>query len=279
MMSETAIAEKATETPTLQPPPQAPADNLPAVTQTRKPSTKRALGRPAEVGATYPPKIAAAILKITRDIGAVQKEGWNDFQKYKYTRWEDIVEKLSPLLSAHGLIITQAEVSRDIIEANEKGSVLAIVYQMSLVNESGEAWPAATWTGIARLRDAKGVQDDKAALKCHTQAEKSFVVKLFKIRSDEDALSKEDQHNALPKKDARPLYQEFIKEMDAAAKEAIEHGELSAFMDWGRRNVERKKTYPPDWQEQLTERFNDWRAQIEAAIEHLQIDEETGEVR
>jgi hypothetical protein len=246
----------------------APAPQLPAVRQERKPRTA-AQPKPAP----YPPKIAKSIIAITNEIGRIQKEGFNEFQKYRYTKWEDVAEKLSPLLAKHGLIIVQTENNRTLLEENDKGSVLSIIYHFTIVNEDGEVWPPVEWTAISRLRDQKGVTDDKAASKCHTQAEKGFVIKLFKIRSDE-GYDDEDHHGALPKKDARALYQDFINEMDTVAKEAIEHGEPSAFLDWGRRNSDRKKTYAKDWQDHLTERFNDWRSRIDAALKGNEQEEE-----
>lgn len=265
-MAETLTAEK-TEIAT---PQVAPTDNLPAVAQARKPSVKRALGKDApETAAAFPPRIAAAILQVTRQVGEVQKAGYNDFQKYKYMRWEDVSEKLSPLLAEHGLIIWQEEVSRDLIEANDKGSVLAIVYSMSLINEHGEQSPVAPWTGIARLRDQKGIQDDKAALKCQTQAEKSFCVKLFKIRTS-DGLIESDKHAPLTRADARPLYKKFLDEIEAIQSVA----ELD---QWRADNKQRvRDILKDDWLEMFQTVWNERRRDLAGLNEYM--DSETGEL-
>lgn len=125
-------------------------------------------------------------------MGHVAKNGKNDFQKYAYPKWEDVNEKLSPLLTENGLIVVQTEQSRSLLESNDQGSVLAIVYHFTLVNEDGDAWPEIEWTAIARLRDQKGITDDKAAAKCHTQGEKYFCLKAFKIRIGEEIDSDKD---------------------------------------------------------------------------------------
>ena len=104
------------------------------------------------------------------------------------------------------------EQDRSLLEENYKGSVLAIIYHFTIINADGEQWPAVEWTGIARLRDAKGVTDDKAAIKCHTQAEKFFCVKQFKIVTDD--FDREDR-SGLPKKDARDIYTKLQAEIDA----------------------------------------------------------------
>ena len=140
---------------------------LPAVVkQERRPRAPSQPRVPA-----YPPAIAKAIVAISKDIGVIQKVGYNDFQRYRYTRWEDISERLSPLLAEHGLVIVQTEINRTLLEQNAQGSVLSIIYNFTIVNADGQTWPPIEWTGIARLRDQKGVSDDKAPLKCQPQAE------------------------------------------------------------------------------------------------------------
>lgn len=267
-MAETLPAEKIMhEIPT-----QPPIENLPTVTQTRKPSVKRALGKDAEhAAAAFPPKIAAAILKVTREVGHIQKfqpqEG--GFIKYAFSRWEDVSERLSPLLAEHGLIIWQEEVSRDLIEANDKGSVLAIVYSMKLISEDGQESPAASWTGIARLRDQKGIQDDKAALKCQTQAEKSFCLKLFKIRTS-DGLGDDDKHAPLTRADARPIYKKFLDEINECQS-------LVQLEQWKKDNLQRvRDTLKDDWLEMFNTVYNERKHDLTDLSEY--VDGETGEV-
>ena len=114
--------------------PQVPA----VVKQERRPRAPAQPRAPA-----FPSRIAKAIIGITEEIGVVQKEGYNEFQKYKYTRWEDISERLSPLLAKYKLVIVQTEINRTLLEQNDKGSVLSIVYNFTIVNEDGEFWPPA----------------------------------------------------------------------------------------------------------------------------------------
>jgi hypothetical protein len=248
-------------------------NNLPAVTepakQERKPRLPKVIG-PAPV---YSGKIAKSVIAVTREIGRIQKDGENQFQRYKYTRWEDINEKLSPLLVEHGLIITQNEISRDVIERSQEGCVLAIVYHFTLVNEDGEAWPPVEWTAIARLTDKKGTPDDKAASKCHTQAEKGFCLKQFKIRTDEYVEG--DAHESLPKKDARDIYTKLQAEIDAC-QSAVELGA------WGADNAERIKVLPRDWQGVLRNRYGERKAEfMNSNVEWTEedvVDPKTGEV-
>ncbi len=204
--------------------------------------------------------VAKAVISVSREIGKIQKEGFNNFQRYKYTKWEDVNDKLSPLLVEHGLIIVQSEIARDILERSAEGCVLAITYHFTLVHESGDSWPAVEWTSIARLTDKKGTPDDKAASKCHTQAEKGFCVKQFKIRTDDyidteyspagKVLVEGDAHESLAKKDARDIYTKMQREVDAC-ETAIELG------TWGKENAERVQVLPRDWQTALRNRYGE----------------------
>ena len=206
-MNETAVKERAEAALDAADVHEAPTPQLPAVVQERKPRLPATRKAPQ-----YPAAIAKAIIAISSEIGAITKEGLNTFQNYRYAKWEDVNEKLSPLLASHGLVIVQSEINRSLLEENDKGSVLAIIYHFTIVNSEGEQWPVIEWTGIARLRDSKGTTDDKAATKCHTQAQKYFCVKQFSIRVSEDNPS--DRSHTLPKKDARELYKKLQTEID-----------------------------------------------------------------
>jgi ERF superfamily protein len=211
-------------------------NNLPAVTQQQSRT-------PAVAIKVFPPKIAKAIIAVTRDIGRIERSGENIYQKYKYVTWDAVCEKLAPLLAANSLVIVQSEVSRHLIEDNEKGSTLATIYEFTLVNEDGDQWPPITWSSYARLRDQKGITDDKAGAKCHTQAEKYFCIKTFKIPTA-DKLDSDEGLPTLPKKDARDIYAKLAAEIAGTTSRP-------ELMAWIEANLERIQTLPEDWQEIL----------------------------
>lgn len=245
---------------------EAPAAQLPAIqpaVQRRMPRVRR------DKAPAYSAKIAVAVLAITREMEAVEKAGQHEFHKYFYPRWEDINNELAPRLAEHDLIIVQNEISRDLLEKGDKGSVLAIVYHFTFVNVEGEAWPPIEWTGICRLTDQKGMTDDKAALKCQTSAEKSFCMKQFKIRTKD--LDKDDASPTLPKKDARDVYTKLQAEIDGAES-------IVQLESWGRENVKRKRTLPPDWQDILTERYNERFVELQNQA-RKEFDDDTGEIQ
>lgn len=205
---------------------EAPAAQVPAVVkQERKPRA------PVQPKLIYPTVVAAAIIRVAKQVGSIQKAGFNEFQKYKYARWEDINEKLAPLLLEHGLILNQNENELTIRE-DDKGSLLAIKYEFTLVHESSEYWPMAIDTGIARLRDQKGITDDKAGLKCHTQARKKYCIGLFSIRSDDSIDPDDDSEKTMRASAMRQAFEDFQQEL----KELVTPSEYD---QWRKDNAER----------------------------------------
>lgn len=173
------------ETQTVQrvpsPPPaeERPAGQLPMATPMPRQELRPVPVRDVAVK-MYPIKIAKSILAITRAMQPVEKAGFNKFHGYKYPKWEDILEQLGPLIAEHGLIIIQSETSHGGFERD----LIEISYEFTIVNEDGDVWPdRPTITSICKVRDQKGIIDDKAASKCHTQAHKYALVQLFKIRT------------------------------------------------------------------------------------------------
>ena len=175
---------------------------LPAVVAAAPPPPA-VLAPPAPV--LYSKAVSQAVLAVQSDIEVIAKAGWNAFQRYKYAKWEDVAAALYPLLTKNKLLIHQSEVERTVIDRGAGGSVLAIVYDFTFINaESNEAWPPVRWTGMARLIDAKGVPDDKAAAKCHTSAEKYCAIKLFKIRTEEAQHIDADADDGAPPRPTPP---------------------------------------------------------------------------
>jgi ERF superfamily len=145
--------------------------------------------KPTPEQKAYPPKLAKTLMAITREFGAISKGthkddpngGWNDFHKYGYQKWDDVLERESTLLQKHGIIIQQSEVARSLLD-----KLISISYEFTIINEDGDCWPdRPIFTAIGRLQDQKGMFDDKAANKCHTQAHKYFLLHTFKIKTKE----------------------------------------------------------------------------------------------
>jgi hypothetical protein len=128
----------------------------------------------------YPPKIAKAIIAITRALAPVKKAGVNDFHKYQYPKWESVLDELSPKIVEHGLIIQMDEISH---AGFQEGKMIEATYEFTIINDDGDFWPdKPRITQMCKVVDNKGQIDDKAASKVHTQAQKYFLMQLFKVR-------------------------------------------------------------------------------------------------
>lgn len=169
----------------------APEPSLPATYQAKRDR------QPANAVAN----IAGAISSVMEEIGIIPKGGTNKFQNYDYARIEDILQKLTPLMGKHGLVLVPSEKSRNLFD-NE--AVVMATYSFTLIHKSGDVWPfPLEWTGISRARDSKGGFDDKALNKCATAAQKEFLKKLFQIPVGDDADAHDTSAQSYPAKPAQ----------------------------------------------------------------------------
>lgn len=148
--------------------------------------------------------LAEAIANVMAEIKPVDKEGWNDFHKYRYAKMQDLSRELTPLMGKHGIVIFQTELSKSMFD---EGNAIAIQYQFTITHKSGEIWPERpVQTGLSACRHRGGF-DDKAINKCHTAARKYFLLSLFQIpTSDEEDADAADQ-SAPQQSVARPRRQ------------------------------------------------------------------------
>lgn len=153
----------------------------------------------------YPPKIAKAILNISRTLDPVRKSGANTFHGYQYPKWETVLEQLGPLIAENGLIIIPSETYHG---GFQDGRMVEITYEFTIINEDGDVWPdRPVITQMCKIVDNKGQIDDKAASKVLTQAQKYFYTSLFKIRTremEEDDLDYDATKHKVAKKRAVP---------------------------------------------------------------------------
>jgi hypothetical protein len=177
----------------------------------------------------YPPNIVAKLMKITREFGVIAKAthkddpsgGWNSFHNYGYQKWDDVLARESKLLCDHGLIIQQSEVARSLLD-----KLISISYEFTIIDENGDVWPdRPVFTAIGRLQDNKGIFDDKAANKCHTQAHKYFLLHTFKIKTKETA--EDDADSVVPDKQ-EPTPAKPPRPGSAEAKKLDEPREINA---------------------------------------------------
>ncbi len=145
--------------------------------------------------------IAVAIAGVMKEVGIVSKRGNNTFHHYKYASMQDVLQKLTPLLAKHGLIVMQNEIGRSMFDGDR---TIAIQYAFTIFHTSGEVWPERpVQTGMSRCRDSRGGFDDKSINKCHTAARKYFLLSLFQIATgdEDDADNEKPPSRPIPKHD------------------------------------------------------------------------------
>lgn len=139
--------------------------------------------------------VVAAISRVMKEVGAVEKRGENKFHGYKYSTAADVAFALQRLMAENGLVVIQRE--RDTRYDDAMG-MLAVRYDFDVMHASGDALAPVQMTGMSRAKDSKGGFDDKATNKCHTAARKYFLLSLFQIPSGDYPDPDADETPAAP---------------------------------------------------------------------------------
>ena len=145
-------------------------------------------------------KIAGKLLKVMQETAYVQKNGVNEFHKYKYVTSADVLEKINKAFTKYGII---SIVTPELMQLEEvktsKGSLerLAMVrLEILLVDvESGESLKI---TGLGSGQDG----GDKAVMKAQTAAIKYAYLLSLAISVGDDP---ETEQNASEEKGKIPI--------------------------------------------------------------------------
>ena len=90
---------------------------------------------------SLPPKIAAAICEVMKEIPKLEKGEKNTHGDYNFTSIDDFLEAVRPLCANKGLVIITDEESFDIRQSEDGKSVwLVISYAFTLSHSGGETW-------------------------------------------------------------------------------------------------------------------------------------------
>jgi hypothetical protein len=111
-------------------------------------------------------QIAKKLVQVMADCAYLQKNGTNDFHRYKYATAADVLEKVNASLVKHGLAVTaQAELIdlREVTTAKGNVERLATV-KTSLTLIDSESGESVSCSGIGSGQDP----GDKAAMKACT---------------------------------------------------------------------------------------------------------------
>lgn len=128
------------------------------------------------------------ILKVISSLHGVEQKGYNNYQKYNYTRQEDVINAIRPLLVENGLVILPEVIQEESIIVEGRGVILSkVTVEFKVIDiDSGDS--------IVIKSKGYGIDSgDKAIYKAITGAEKYFYMKTFLIGTPNDDAEADEQ--------------------------------------------------------------------------------------
>ena len=154
-----------------------------AATQTRNLTPEKATANGVEPSTVR--TLSQRLLAITDECKALPKTGWNDQQKYKFVEWANVAETVNQLVVKHGVNIRPETLEATISDypAKSGGIVYKALVKMtfSLHNvDDKDDTDYKSWFGEGND------SSDKAVAKAITSGQKTFLLKLFNIPTEDD---------------------------------------------------------------------------------------------
>lgn len=144
--------------------------------------------------------IAARMVAVMRDLGAIGKDKKNEAQGFKYRGIDDVYNAINPILAKHGVFMTAQIISKSREErTNAKGTVLAFTslrMRYSFIAEDG--------TSVETEAEGEGMDSgDKSSNKAMAVAHKYALLQAFCIPT-KDLDDPDAQVHEVTAKPARP---------------------------------------------------------------------------
>lgn len=156
-------------------------------------TAKQAAPKPAAAATQAPRNLAQRLLAVEGEMKALQKEGNNTAQKYRFISHEQITNELRPLFVKHGVFILPSVVGHSITPyQTAKGARMNLAVtklEFTIVNaDNPEDKYVVNWVGEG------SDSGDKGTNKSVTAAGKYFYMKLFDIAEDLDPDADDSNH-------------------------------------------------------------------------------------
>jgi hypothetical protein len=152
-------------------------------------------------------KFAQKLLAITRDVGVLPKNGWNEHFRYAFHRYDDIVNSLQSLLVNHGLAITISVVSCEWVATGQFDRAKAELKSTRVIVEftviDSETGYSESFRGAGECIESQ----DKGVQKAMVVAHKYWLKHLFLISEGDDSIDEgqgESKASPLPEKTGKP---------------------------------------------------------------------------
>jgi hypothetical protein len=132
----------------------------------------------------YPASIIKAIHEVKSKVEYVEKDGENNFHKYKYASEAALIEALRPAIQDAGLVIIPS--GEELRPIDDHGNT-HIIMSYTLAHISGDVWPDKLQAyGAGGDKSSKGTVGDKGTYKALTGCNKYFLRQLFQIETGTD---------------------------------------------------------------------------------------------
>lgn len=149
--------------------------------------------------------LAATLAKIGQEIGYIQKEGYNEAQKYKFVSESDVVAKLRPALAQAGIMVVPSHELISVVPfVTSKGSnQFLTTIKSTFTFTDGEQFLTVTTVGQGADTGDKGVY------KAMTGAKKYALLQAFLLATGDDPeITTEDER---PTATTRNKTQELVE--------------------------------------------------------------------
>lgn len=125
------------------------------------------------------------LAKISGELGSIAKDAKHQ-QGYMYQSADSVMAHLNPLLAHYSIVIIPMATRTRLETPSDGVSRYVIDYEFVICDGDTGATFTAAWQGDVPTGYAGGKIDDKAMGKAHTYALKYWLLKLFKVTSQDD---------------------------------------------------------------------------------------------
>jgi len=148
-------------------------------------------------------RVAQKILEAMKEMGRVDKDGYNDFQKYAYVSEANMIEAIRDKVMAAGLIIVPSQISclsQPVPSSGEKSQkyLTEVCTEYTIIDtDSGDSLTVKFF--------GQGMDSgDKGVYKATTGANKYFLMKTFMIPTGDDPEDEKAPKRTTSKPAAKP---------------------------------------------------------------------------
>lgn len=212
-------------------------------------------------------KLFSKMAQVMERVGSVEKAGYNEAQRYKYVKSDDVVGAVRAAMLESGLALlvgVRAVELAEIVTKNDKGAervnTRALVHlDMTLCDTETGA------TITAPVSNLSHDTSDKAVNKAITAAKKYWLIATFLISTDEDDSDK--SHVPAPRQAAAPKSAPEPASKPAPGKKGLSKDEAYQLLAYAK---EKHGMDAPSIQAALNSKVSEWQGTYQKAVDAIE---------